>query len=472
MAGICVILETEKERERYIGSFLSLHHPKNNNTVATMTLQRVDSDLGNSSCSSMASFLNDLLQEKGGGRVTPDQIDIVDDNAKREFDFSGAVPRCRSLVSLRRQRSGRQLSRWSSKYERKDSDPNLMTLGNRSSSPMNGFRKCTSDTTLLTLPARTVSPKLTCRAAIGGSRSSGRSGNATWSQADVQQSSRRPNLFDLTITLSPETNEKASVLDRFEGGGGVIPLQGAEFFQGRHTDCTLKTDVMHEQIDAKNKLFDVSLVGIPVKPMRRGSILETTGQQSEAVSPLPTGALHPLAQSSINQRSGSSGALFDTSLVGIPAQPVRRGSVEENGGCQEQGDFFMALKKGSGSGTSNNYNVSDVERRAKAAEQLLRVAEGSSTIVARAQAIAGSRSSGNFGPRTSLRGSSSSSHPNQKGLRRKVKGQSLASFEHSLTRMSSGELRAAASENAVGEKPTRRYLTDPSLLGLNVKIAK
>lgn len=169
----------------------------------------------------MASFMSGLLLESFGTSEVPFgqiQIDIVDDNAKVEIEQIGEIHRTRSLVTMRRQRSGRQLSRWACSYERQDSDPNLMTRATRRAP--RGTSKLlttTSDSMLLNLPARTTSPKLptsgkTLMSSTIGSK--GRLGNATWTNADVEKSSHRgerSQIFDLSLDMSPA--EQQSKLD-------------------------------------------------------------------------------------------------------------------------------------------------------------------------------------------------------------------------------------------------------------------
>jgi hypothetical protein len=179
-------------------------------------------DSANESCPSLASFVASLLQEKmhdsfkssGFDRIT---VDIIDDNViHSKAESLRSMPRCRqSLVTMRRQRSTRQLSRWENTFQPHDSDPNLMRL----SSSLNEGRRVQPKRAMsegaLQIPQRRESPRLPSRLPA---KSKKISSNARWT-VDADRNSRQPSmriseLFDETLKLSPETEESSHASGR------------------------------------------------------------------------------------------------------------------------------------------------------------------------------------------------------------------------------------------------------------------
>ncbi len=346
-----------------------------------MTLKRVESDFGNSSCSSMASFMSCLLQDNFERfDVQPEhhfQINIVDDNAKIGTRRDRDIPRCNSLVTMRRQRSGRQLSRWSNSYQPRDSDQSLMTFGRRRAPRgSGGLQKSTSDTMLLQLPARSESPRLPSREESIAT-SIGRSGNATWSDADVEKSNRRverSEMFDLALDISLSDCGRTMRPNLFLNPLSTVSLE--------RSSCDHKPRMKH----------DDACLGM-VQPVRRPSVqhFQHPQQDERTKFKVPPSGPTPITPS-ISSNSKGMDKMNDPTSLGIQMHVSRSKNL-----LSSNGPSSSRLKASATSFTSGR-------------------------------------------PKT----------PSQ--------GSSLATFEQALQRSSTGTAT------------TRRYLNDPSLLGLNVKM--
>lgn len=189
-----------------------------------MTLSQLENShmsLGNESCSSMASFMSALLEEKMPRDSSCEgftvNVDIIEDNPtiKSPEQSENNIRRCQSLVTMRRRSrySSRQVSRWSNTFEpnHERSDPNLFLGTSRSSdnycSGMASRRVASTES--LQLPKRMESPRTFREEYLGGTRPKhNSSNNAGWSKEDVLQSNQRSDrlsqLFNMTLTLSPE----------------------------------------------------------------------------------------------------------------------------------------------------------------------------------------------------------------------------------------------------------------------------
>jgi hypothetical protein len=161
------------------------------------------------SFSSMASFVSALLEEKmqnslGSCSFDSLSVDIIDDNARKYVSDSRHPTLHQSLVRMRRPRSNRQLSRWANTFEPHDSAPELLTSFRKKDL----LRTVSVDT--LRVPQRKASPRLRSRSFAKPTKTA--SSNAVWTNEDVLNSSQRrtrmSDLFDLTLTLSPENEAK------------------------------------------------------------------------------------------------------------------------------------------------------------------------------------------------------------------------------------------------------------------------
>lgn len=226
-----------------------------------------------SSCSSMASFMSTLIQDisttdqTNGDKLT---IQIVADNAKLDSNQIQGMPHTQSLVTMQRKRSDKQISRWGHpSVSSRGSDLNLPqwassgTLGREYRSSEN-FRKITSDTELLQIPSRKLSPRLTSKTKAlphkKGRQNS--SENATWASMDVEPEARS-QLFDLSLSLG------VAGLDKGKPSGDkaiMVP----------------RRRVSREVESASN-----AHVSSPTLPMRKSSI-ETGPSRKDSADSMPT----------------------------------------------------------------------------------------------------------------------------------------------------------------------------------------
>jgi hypothetical protein len=168
------------------------------------------------SCSSLASFMSALLEEKiqgSGGSTSFDNVtvEILDDNVKHKSRLHQNRPQAKNMITVRRKYSTRQQCRWTSTFEPNNSAPDLMLAYRK-----NDLQRASS-MDALQVPQRKDSPRLVFRT-LGTEKKIMPPTNATWSHVDVlntnQRSMRLTTLFDSTLTLSPEENVSQSCTDK------------------------------------------------------------------------------------------------------------------------------------------------------------------------------------------------------------------------------------------------------------------
>lgn len=187
--------------------------------------------------SSMSSFLSELFDYHGFSFPNGDgevEIHIVDDNAKSKQDKCASI----RLVTLRHSRSEKQVNRWGHndfKYiPRVESDhslaqPSILRTKQFSTKAENTIRATASDTMLLKMPTRKISPRLV----KPGLSSSSNTKNANWDKSDlINFSNKRCKSLLSNDILVGGNNRKLS--SKLSSGRSLNSLKNKATLLGLH----------------------------------------------------------------------------------------------------------------------------------------------------------------------------------------------------------------------------------------------
>lgn len=161
----------------------------------------------------MSSLLDEIAHDEAN-------IEVIDDNARSSEDLEG-LARTRSLASMRRQQLNKSKSetRWNSVNHGRGSESNIMALGSRKPNNVRvastdrrslSVTRSRSDNSLLKIPKRTQSPRITNRtAAIGTLRGSQKSKGGT------KKSAKQNAGWDRSVLRPLPKREEKKMFDRF-----------------------------------------------------------------------------------------------------------------------------------------------------------------------------------------------------------------------------------------------------------------